>query len=76
MAEVEKRHPEVGPGGKWTPADCHARHKVALIVPYRDRYDHLKVWLDYIHPFLQRQNVQYQIFLVEQVNNYSDHKYI
>ena len=32
---VEKRYPEVQRGGFYSPPNCTARHKVAIIVPYR-----------------------------------------
>lgn len=38
---------------------------MAIIVPYRDREEHLKTFLDYIHPFLQQQKLQYAIYVVE-----------
>ena len=37
-----------------------------IIVPYRDREDHLTKFLQWIHPFLQAQNLSYLLILVEQ----------
>ncbi|XP_074603253.1 beta-1,4-N-acetylgalactosaminyltransferase bre-4-like [Brevipalpus obovatus] len=54
------------PGGIWEPYHCRARHKVAIIVPYRDRRDHLHALLHHLHPILQRQLVSYRIYVVEQ----------
>lgn len=54
------------PGGAWHPKHCHSLHHVAIIVSYRNRPDHLKTFLVNLHPFLQRQNLSYQIFVVEQ----------
>ncbi|XP_032798961.1 beta-1,4-galactosyltransferase 4 isoform X2 [Daphnia magna] len=56
------------PGGNYKPENCYSRNKVALIVPYRRREFHLKIFLRYMHPFLQRQQLQYVIFIVEQTN--------
>ena len=42
--------------------------KVAIIVPYRDREDHLRTFLLNIHRFLQRQQNEYGIYIVEQVH--------
>ncbi|XP_057367838.1 beta-1,4-N-acetylgalactosaminyltransferase bre-4-like [Daphnia carinata] len=53
-------------GGSYKPTDCQARCKIALIVPYRDREQQLTVFLRYMHPFLQRQQRHYTIFIVEQ----------
>ncbi|KAK4007164.1 hypothetical protein OUZ56_012326 [Daphnia magna] len=54
------------PGGKYQPSDCQSRNKVAIVVPYRERRDHLTIFLSFMHPFLQRQQLEYTIFVVEQ----------
>jgi len=51
------------------PKGCEARHRVAIIVPYRDREPHLRAFLLNIHRFLQRQQVMYGVYVVEQVGN-------
>ena len=53
--------------GHWSPKHCKARQKVAVLVPYRDRKDHLKIFLLNMHPFLQNQLLDYTIFVIEQV---------
>ncbi|KAK2184570.1 hypothetical protein NP493_260g03062 [Ridgeia piscesae] len=60
------RHPELEAGGLWRPTDCRSRHHVALIVPYRQREHHLKLFLNHIHPFLQRHQLDYGIYIVDQ----------
>ncbi|XP_014357722.2 beta-1,4-N-acetylgalactosaminyltransferase bre-4-like [Papilio machaon] len=66
---VETKYPEVDPGGLYAPPNCTARHRVAIIVPYRDREQHLAVFLNHIHPFLMKQQIEYGIFIVEQYGN-------
>lgn len=56
-------------GGKWSPKYCKARHKVAIVIPYKNRLKNLNYFLYHMHPFLQRQELEYQIFVVEQVND-------
>ncbi|XP_077488344.1 uncharacterized protein LOC144099125 [Amblyomma americanum] len=56
-------------GGLWNPADCAARHRVALVVPYRDRRLHLLLLLRHLHPILRRQLLSYRIYVVEQYGN-------
>ena len=61
--------PLVGPvlaGGRYRPADCRAHHKVAIIIPYRDRQQHLNAFVNHMHPFLQRQQLDYGIYVVSQ----------
>ena len=58
----------VRPGGEWSPADCRNTEKVAIIVPYRDREQHLRIFLNHMHPILRRQKISYRIFVVEQVS--------
>ena len=60
------------PGGVGRPHDCIARHRVAVVVPYRDRREHLNILLSHLHPMLQRQQLDYRIYVVEQV--YSDRR--
>ncbi|XP_068146743.1 beta-1,4-N-acetylgalactosaminyltransferase bre-4 [Drosophila tropicalis] len=60
--------PLLHPGGAYQPEDCLAKHHVAIVVPFRDRYAHLSVFLRNIHPFLMKQRIAYRIFIVEQTN--------
>lgn len=66
LAVIEKTLTEVKPGGKGCPSDCVARHRVAIVIPFRDRPQHLQALLYNLHPMLLRQQVDYQIFVVEQ----------
>lgn len=56
-------------GGMSKPEDCVANVKVALIIPYRDREENLKIFLNHMHPFLKKQQLDYGIFLVEPLKN-------
>ncbi|CAH1179366.1 unnamed protein product [Phaedon cochleariae] len=53
-------------GGEYKPSRCLPLIKTALIVPYRSRPNHLNIFLNYMHSFLQRQNIHYRIFIVDQ----------
>lgn len=59
-------HPNVLLGGSHQPKTCLARHKIAIIVPYRDRQEILRHFLYHTHLFLQRQQLDYRIYLCEQ----------
>lgn len=55
------------PGGWYKPKECTAKDRVAIIIPYRDRPQHLPIFLANMHPFLMKQQIEYGIFLIEQV---------
>lgn len=67
LEEVAERIPDLLPGGRFKPTECQSRHKVAIIVPYRDREDHLRALLFNLHPILMRQQIDYGIFVIEEV---------
>jgi len=48
------------------PIGCIARQRTAVIIPYRNREDQLKMLLDHLNPILQRQQIDYQIFVIDQ----------
>ncbi|KAI2649800.1 Beta-1,4-galactosyltransferase 3 [Labeo rohita] len=56
-------------GGHYRPPDCEPRHHTAIVVPYRNRQTHLRALLYHLHPFLQRQQVHYGIYIVHQSGN-------
>ena len=64
---IEKAHPELSPGGRWTPKKCVARNRVAILIPYRGRVEHLHIFMANMHEFLQRQQHDYGIYVIEQV---------
>ncbi|XP_049276085.1 beta-1,4-N-acetylgalactosaminyltransferase bre-4 [Rhipicephalus sanguineus] len=67
LSVLEKAMPHVMPGGRWFPTGCTARHRAAIVVPYRDRLSNLQAFLQHMHPFLQSQQLDYGIYVVEQV---------
>ncbi|XP_019948844.2 beta-1,4-galactosyltransferase 3 [Paralichthys olivaceus] len=71
LAEVERKNPLVVRGGRYRPPDCEARHRTAIIIPHRHREHHLKFLLYYLHPFLQRQQLNYGIYIIHQAGNYT-----
>uniref|UniRef100_UPI003AABFD1A beta-1,4-galactosyltransferase 1-like n=1 Tax=Centroberyx gerrardi TaxID=166262 RepID=UPI003AABFD1A len=53
-------------GGHYKPPDCIALQRVAIIIPFRNRHEHLKYWLFYLHPILQRQQLDYGVYVINQ----------
>ncbi|XP_018495191.1 beta-1,4-galactosyltransferase 2-like [Galendromus occidentalis] len=60
---------QIQPGGWWSPSSCTSRHRVAIVIPFRDRAEHLSLLLQHLHPILQRQLLDYKVFVVEQFGN-------
>ncbi|XP_036372598.1 beta-1,4-galactosyltransferase 1-like [Megalops cyprinoides] len=63
---VRSQNPHLQSGGRYKPKDCVALQKVALIIPFRHRDEHLKYWLYYLHPILQRQQLDYGVYVINQ----------
>ncbi|XP_044297672.1 beta-1,4-galactosyltransferase 3-like isoform X2 [Varanus komodoensis] len=63
---IISKNPYVQSGGCYSPPHCLARYKIAVIVPYRNCEKQLHHFLYYIHPFLQRQQLNYCIYLIHQ----------
>ncbi|KAG2470697.1 B4GT3 galactosyltransferase, partial [Polypterus senegalus] len=58
-------------GGPLQAPDCESKHRTAIIIPHRNRESHLKYLLYYLHPFLQRQQLHYAIYIIHQAGNYT-----
>ncbi|XP_063292831.1 beta-1,4-galactosyltransferase 3-like [Pelobates fuscus] len=71
LKDVSRKNPYVTEGGRYKPPDCESTHKTAVIIPHRNREQHLKYLLYYLHPFLQRQQLNYGIYIIHQAGNYT-----
>ncbi|XP_075138240.1 beta-1,4-galactosyltransferase 1-like [Leptodactylus fuscus] len=56
-------------GGRGKPEFCKAQQKIAIIIPFRNREPHLKIWLHYMLPFLQKQQGDFGVYVIEQIEN-------
>ncbi|XP_037318274.1 beta-1,4-galactosyltransferase 1 [Pungitius pungitius] len=66
LDQIKQQNPNLQPGGRFRPGDCIALAKVAIIIPFRRRDEHLKFWLFYLHPILQRQQLDYGVYVINQ----------
>ena len=65
--QLTSRYSNLKEGGRFTPEECRPVNRVAIVIPYRNRDEHLRYFLEYMHAILQRQQLEYQIFIVNQV---------
>ncbi|CAF3378544.1 unnamed protein product [Rotaria socialis] len=70
--EIERKHSvDIHFGGHWYPSDCQAKQRLAIIICYRQREQHLKMFLNHMHWFLKQQKLDYTIIVVNQHGNES-----
>ncbi|XP_069734501.1 beta-1,4-galactosyltransferase 3 [Phaenicophaeus curvirostris] len=69
LEQIQAKNPGVRDGGRYQPPDCEPRSRTAVIIPHRNREAHLGHLLYYLHPFLQRQQLQYGIYVIHQAGN-------
>lgn len=73
VSELVKMFPDMMDGGQWRPRNCTARDRVAIVIPYRNREQHLYILLRNLHPMLHRQQIDYGIFVIEQAGKFCKH---
>lgn len=66
--EMESNFTWLFHGGQYWPHKCRPRERVAIIIPFRDRDEHLRILLNNLHPILYRQQLEYTVYVVEQVD--------
>ncbi|XP_056415870.1 beta-1,4-galactosyltransferase 3-like [Hyla sarda] len=69
LKSIQLKNRYVTSGGYFSPRHCFGRYRTAVIIPHRNRESHLRTLLYYLHPFLQRQQLHYAIFVVHQAGN-------
>ncbi|XP_010212042.1 PREDICTED: beta-1,4-galactosyltransferase 4 [Tinamus guttatus] len=68
LEEVEQENPQVA-RGRYRPRECSALQQVAILIPHRNRERHLLYLLQHLHPFLQRQQLDYGIYVIHQAGS-------
>lgn len=64
--QLDTIKPLVSIGGEWMPKNCISQHHTAIMVCYRNRTEQLQIFLYHMHSFLQKQNIHYKIYVIEQ----------
>lgn len=59
-------------GGQASVADdpSWGPHKLALIVPFRERFDELMAFVPFMHAFLNKKKIRHKIVVINQVDHY------
>ncbi|XP_041472714.1 beta-1,4-galactosyltransferase 5-like isoform X1 [Lytechinus variegatus] len=57
------------PGGHWVPLKCRPLWKVAVVVPFRNRAQHLPIFLRHTIRRMKKQQLEFSIFVAEQNND-------
>ncbi|XP_077109420.1 LOW QUALITY PROTEIN: beta-1,4-galactosyltransferase 5 [Ranitomeya variabilis] len=72
MADVHKMFAKdfIKMGGHWRPSDCVPQWKVAILIPFRNRHEHLPVLFKHLIPMLQKQRLQFAFYVIEQTGNH------
>ncbi|KAJ8686952.1 hypothetical protein QAD02_022746 [Eretmocerus hayati] len=48
----------------------HNKHNLAILVPYRDRFEELLIFAPHMKKFLDKQEINYHIFILNQIDRY------
>lgn len=48
----------------------YSNHKLAILVPYRDRFEELLIFAPYMHKFLSKQKINFDLYVINQVDSY------
>lgn len=51
-------------------ASKYSLHRLAILVPFRDRFEELLIFAPHMKMFLDKQNLDYHIFILNQVDRY------
>uniref|UniRef100_A0A8C5N3P3 Beta-1,4-galactosyltransferase n=1 Tax=Leptobrachium leishanense TaxID=445787 RepID=A0A8C5N3P3_9ANUR len=65
LDQVKAKNPLVK-NGLYQPKSCRSQQRVAIMIPFRNREEHLLYLLNHLHPFLQRQQLEYGIYVIHQ----------
>ncbi|XP_039254035.2 beta-1,4-galactosyltransferase 2-like isoform X1 [Styela clava] len=66
LDEIYRNNLRLEAGGRYTPLDCRAQYKVAIIIPLRGRETQLRSLLNHMHLIWQRQQLDYTVYTIWQ----------
>lgn len=53
---------------KYKTKQIYHKHSLAILVPFRDRFEELLIFAPHMKEFLDKQDIDYHIFILNQVN--------
>ncbi|KAM4701265.1 beta-1,4-galactosyltransferase 4 isoform 1-T3 [Discoglossus pictus] len=65
---IKENNPLVA-NGRFSPEGCRPQQRIAILIPHRNREKHLLYLLVHLHPFLQRQQQEYGIYIIHQAGD-------
>ncbi|KAJ8777571.1 hypothetical protein J1605_014461 [Eschrichtius robustus] len=68
LEEVQAENPKVH-RGQYHPEECRALQRVAILILHWHREKHLLYLLEHLHPFMQRQQLAYGIYVIHQAGS-------
>ena len=68
LEEMATKFYWVREGGRYSPSDVSSDvTRVAILIPFRKREEHLQILMNNLHPFLYKQQLDYTVYVVDQV---------
>ncbi|BFZ13996.1 hypothetical protein BsWGS_17035 [Bradybaena similaris] len=68
LEQLVSSYTNIEPGGRLRPPTCRPAQRTAVIIPFRDRHQHLYTLLGMLIPILQRQQTDVTFFVIEQTS--------
>ncbi|XP_024601384.1 beta-1,4-galactosyltransferase 7 isoform X4 [Neophocaena asiaeorientalis asiaeorientalis] len=63
--------PPEPPPEHWEEDESWGPHRLAVLVPFRERFEELLVFVPHMHRFLSRKKIQHHIYVLNQVDHFS-----
>ena len=62
--------PPEPPPEHWEEDESWGPHRLAVLVPFRERFEELLVFVPHMHRFLSRKRIQHHIYVLNQVDHF------
>lgn len=62
--------PPEPPREHWEEDESWGPHRLAVLVPFRERFEELLVFVPHMHRFLSKKKIQHHIYVLNQVDHF------